>query len=382
MKPVLSITTAARKRNMSRLLALSVVILLTGCGEKKHDTQLAASGPVAVVKGTVIETVKSAAVPETIEVVGTVRARTSAVVSTRIPGTISILRVREGDRVRKGQLLAQLDAQENQANAAVAVAGIDEAQRAVDESLSRKKLADTTFERYQRLFTEQAVTRQEFDIKQSERDLAQQGVARAEARLRQAREGSRAAAAMSDYTRIVSPISGIITSKQADLGATVFPAQPLMTIEDEGSYLLELAIPESVANRIKTGAAVQVSLDSVGAPFAAQIAELVPTADPGSRTFTAKINLSHKGLKSGIFGRGIISLGGTVTGMLVAKKAIIERGSLTSVWALDKDNIARMRLVKTGKTVGDRVEILSGLSDGERIVANGAEKVQEGSKVE
>jgi RND family efflux transporter MFP subunit len=372
----------ALQMKSSLFVTVATLAALSGCGEKKHGEPSAASATVAVVKGAAVETVKSAAVPETVEVVGTVRARTSAVVSTRIPGTISILRVREGDRVRKGQLLAQLDAPENQANAAVAVAGIDEAQRALDEAHSRKKLTDSTFERYQRLFTEQAVTRQEFDVKQSERDLAQQGVARAEARLRQAREGSRAATAISDYTRIVAPIAGVITSKLADLGATVFPAQPLMTIEDQGSYQLELAIPENMAGKIKAGAAVQVSLDSVGTPFSAQIAELVPTADPGSRTFTAKINLNRNGLKSGIFGRGIISLGSSTTGMLVAKKAIVERGSLTSVWALDRDNIARMRLVKTGKTVGERVEILSGLSDGERIVANGTEKVQEGSKVE
>ena len=224
---------------------------------------------------------KSGSVPETQEIVGTVRARTSAVVSTRIPGTVSVLRVREGDRVRKGQLLAQLDAQENQATAAVATAGIDEARRGLDEALSRKRLADTTFERYQRLFNEQAVTRQEFDVKQTERDLAAQGVARAEARLRQAQEGARAAGTMADYTRIIAPISGIITTKQADLGATVFPAQPLMTIEDEGSYQLELAIPETMAATVKPGTPVQVTLDALGSSFAAKIAEIVPSADPG-----------------------------------------------------------------------------------------------------
>ena len=69
--------------------------------------------------------------------------------------------------------------------------------------------------------------------------------------------------------------------------------------------------------------------------------------------------------------------------MLVARKAVVERGALTSVWIVDKENIARMRLVKVGKTVGDRVEILSGLSDGERIVVvGGVEKVSEGAKVE
>ena len=365
---------------------LFVTILLTaavaaGCS-KKHEEVKAETAPVAVVKGVSLETVKSAAVPELLDVVGSVRARTSAVVSTRIPGTVSVLRVREGDRVKKGQLLAQLDAQENQATAAVATAGIDEARRGLDEALSRKKLADTTFDRYQNLLKEQAVSRQEFDVRQTEKDMAAQGVARAEARLKQAQEGAKASNTMSDYTKIIAPISGIIASKQADLGATVFPGQPLMTIEDDGSYQLELALPENVATKVKPGSPLQVTLDAIGSSFAARIAEIVPTADPGSRTFMAKIALNQKGLKSGMFGRGAISLGTTVNGITVPKKAVLDRGALTMVWTVDKDNIARMRIVKVGRETGDRVEILSGLSDGDRVVVSGAEKVTEGAKVE
>jgi RND family efflux transporter MFP subunit len=359
----------------------ALAMALTGCSGKAHEAGNTPAAPAVVVTGITVETAKSGVVPETQEIVGTVRARTSAVVSARIPGTVSVLRVREGDRVRKGQLLAQLDAQENQATAAVATAGTDEARRGLDEAVSRKRLAETTFERYQRLFTEQAVTRQEFDVKQTERDLAAQGVARAEARLRQAQEGARAAGAMADYTRIVAPISGIITTKQADLGATVFPGQPLMTIEDEGSYQLELAVPENIAATVKAGTPVLVTLDALGNSFAAKIAEIVPSADPASRTFTAKISLGQKGLKSGMFGRGTISLGSSVSGMLLTRKAIVERGALTFVWTVDKEYIARMRLVKVGKPVGDRMEILSGLSDGEQVVVSGAEKVSEGVKV-
>ena len=361
---------------------LAAAFMSAGCGEKRHADEKIVAMPAGVVKGVLVETVKVASIPETMEVVGTVRARTSAVVSARIPGTVSIMRVREGDRVRKGQLLAQLDAQENLAAAAGAAAGIDEAGRGLDEALSRKRLADATFERYRKLFNEQAVTRQEFDVKQTERDMASQAVARAEARLQQAREGSRSASAIAAHTRIVAPVSGIITSRQADLGATVFPAQPLMTIEDEESYQLELSVPESIALTVKPGTAVQVTLDALNITFSARISEIVPAADPLSRTFCAKIALGQKGLKSGMFGRGVIGLGTSVSGMLAPRKAIVERGALTAVWVVDKDAVARMRLVKTGKTVGDRVEILSGLSDGERIVVNVVEKVSEGSRVE
>jgi RND family efflux transporter MFP subunit len=366
---------------------LLVTILLTaalstaGCS-KKHEEGKVEIAPVAVIKGASLEVVKLAAVPDLLDVVGSVRARTSALVSTRIPGSISVLRVREGDRVRKGQLLAQLDAQENQATAAVATAAIDEARRGLDEALSRKKLADTTFERYNNLLKEQAVSRQEFDVKQSEKDVAAGGAARAESRLKQAQAGAKAATTVSDYTRIIAPISGIIASKQADLGATVFPGQPLMTIEDDRSYQLELALPENVATKVKPGSPLQVTLDAIGSTFAARIAEIVPTSDPASRTFIAKIALNQKGLKSGMFGRGAVSLGTTTNGITVPKKAVIDHGALTSVWTLDKGNIARMRIVKVGRQSGERVAILSGLSDGDRVVVSGAEKVTEGSRVE
>lgn len=362
-------------------ILLAVALSASGCS-KKHDAGKAETAPAAVATGVSLEVVKLAAVPDLLDAVGSVRARTSAVVSTRIPGSISALSVREGDRVRKGQLLAQLDAQENQATAAVATAAIDEARRGLDEAVSRKKLADTTFDRYNNLLKEQAVSRQEFDVKQSEKDVAAGAVARAESRLKQAQEGAKAAATMSGYTRIIAPISGIITSKQADLGATVFPGQPLMTIEDEGSYQLELALPESMAARVKPGSPLQVTLDAVGGSFTATIADIVPAADPGSRTFIAKIALNQKGLKSGMFGRGSISLGTATSGITVPKQAVVDRGALTSVWTVDKENIARMRLVKSGRETGGRVEILSGLSEGDRVVVSGAEKVSEGARVE
>lgn len=370
-------------RNLARAAAILTILTLSvgGCS-KEHHTEKAAEAPAAVVSGVTIETVKSIAIPELLDVVGTVRARTSAVVSTRIPGTISLLKVREGDRVSKGQLLAQLDARENQATAAAAVAAADEARRGVDEALARKKLADATFERYDNLFKEQAISRQEFDVKSSEKEVAVQGLARADARLRQAQEGSKAAASLSDYTRITAPISGVIASRQADLGATLFPGQPLMTVEDDGSYQLELALPENAAARVKPGTAVQVTLDAVASSFAARIAEVVPTADPASRTFIAKISLTQKGLKSGMFGRGAINAGSTTNGIAVPKKAVIEQGALTSVWSIDKGNIARMRIVKVGRLTGERIEILSGLSDGDRVAVSGVEKITEGARVE
>jgi multidrug efflux pump subunit AcrA (membrane-fusion protein) len=83
-----------------------------------------------------------------------------------------------------------------------------------------------------------------------------------------------------------------------------------------------------------------------------------------------------------MFGRGAILLGSASNGVTAPKKAVVERGAMTFVWIVDKDSIARMRLVKVGKTLGERVEILAGMSDGERLVVSGVEKVIEGARVE
>jgi len=352
--------------------------MVSGCSESHKNVPTA----TPVVNGLTVMAVHLSNLPETLEIVGTVRARTSALVSARIPGTVSVLHVREGDRVRKGQLLGQLESQENVAQATGAVAAIDEARRGIEEAQARRKLADATFGRFQKLYDEQALTRQEFETRQTERDLAHQAVARAESRLRQTQEASRAAGTMADYAKIVAPIAGIIVSKPAGLGATVFPGQPLMTIDDEGSYQLELAIPESHVRAVQAGTTVQVTIDALGSSFGARVAEVVPTSDPASRTFTAKVALSQKGVRSGMFGRGSIALGSVVKGVLVPRTALFERGALTAVWAVGSDEIVRMRLVKAGRLQGDKIEILSGLADGDRIVTAGLEKAVDGARLQ
>lgn len=360
--------------------ALFVMLLLTACNKKAPGAAPGETAPV--LKGAVVETAKAESLEESFEAVGTIRSTTTAIVSPRIPGVIVAMAVKEGSRVKKGETLARLDARENQANAAAAEGAVEDARRALDESKARRTLANSQFNSYQSLFKSGVISRQEFEIKETEKEVAAQGVARAEARFRQAQEQASGAGAFADYTRITAPISGIITTRQADLGATVFPGQPLFTLEDESGYQLELAIPESLSQKVSPGDSVQVSLDAFGSSFSTRIADVVPSADPLSRTFTAKIPLNQKGLKSGMFGRGTIGLGSRSRGIMLPKKALVERGALTSVWVLNSESIAKMRIIKVGKTVGERVEILAGLADGERVLVGGFDGVSEGMKVE
>jgi RND family efflux transporter MFP subunit len=340
-----------------------MLLLASGCS--RHDA--GEKEAHAVVKGVTLEKVRLVSVPERFEVSGTVKAKNSAQLAARIAGTVSGVHVREGDRVGRGSLLMTLDARE-------ALAGAAGAEHAAAEALARKKLADVTYARFSRLFEEQAVTRQELDTRRAERDTADRALSRA-------REQARAASALAGYTRITAPISGVVTAKLVDAGATVFPGMPLMTVEETGRYRLEAAVPESLLGKVAAGMSVPVFLEGDSVGRTGSIAEIVPKVDPVSRTFTLKLDIPSTGARSGRFGRALLPVG-EKQGLLAPKCAVRERGQLTFVWTVDSADIARMRLVKPGAAFGDRVEILSGLSAGERIVVGGMEKVTDGARVE
>lgn len=349
----------------SGVAAMLVAMLACTSGCPDRGSMAKESRPV--VRGLSLETVRPVSVPERFEVSGTVKAGKNAPIAARVSGTVSGVHAKEGDRVRQGSLLMTIHAREVLADAAGA-------EHAAAEALARKKLADVTYERFSRLFEEQAVTRQELDTRRAERDMAERALARA-------REASRAASAVAGYTRITAPISGVVTSKTVDPGATVFPGMPLMTVEEEGRYRLEVAVPESLLGRVVLGASVPVSLDGVADGAVAKVAEIVPKVDPVSRTFLVKLDIPSPGARSGRFGRALLPVG-EKRGILVPKTAVVERGQLTFVWIVDNGNIARMRLVKPGASQGGRVEILAGLSEGERVVTGGTDRVRDGAKVE
>ncbi len=345
------------------IFAALLAVAAGGCSDSAREEQ-----PAQVrVTGLSVERVMLSSVPELFEATGTVKAKNSAQLAARISATVAEVQVREGDLVRRGALLVTLAARES-------TAGASGAAYAVEEALARKRLADVTYERFARLYEEQAVTRQELDTRRAERDMAGQSLARA-------REAARAAAAVAGYTRITAPLDGVVTARMVDPGSTVFPGMPLLTVEEGGQYRLELAVPASLLGKVALGTSLPVSLDGDSRTVTGKVAEIVPTVDPVSRTFTLKLDLPAKGLRSGQFGRAQLRIG-EKQGLLVPQKAVLERGQLTFVWVVDNGNIARMRLVKPGTVIAGRVEILAGLSAGERIVVGGMERVVDGARVE
>ena len=183
------------------------------------------------------------------------------------------------------------------------------------------------------------------------------------------------------FTGVTSPVKGLVTEKKTEAGSMAVPGMPLLTIEEDRGYRLEAMVPESVLKGVRLGQEVGVTIDGATVQEKGRVAEIVPAADPATRTFTVKIDLAGKGLKSGMFGRAGFTTASR-PGLLVPKGAVVERGALTSLWVLDREHVARLRLVKLGKEQEGAVEVASGLSPGESVVVGGTQKVTEGVRVE
>jgi RND family efflux transporter MFP subunit len=390
-----------------------LVIALVGASscQRQQEPQ---KPPTTIVQGVKIETVGPQSVDETYEAVGTVRARTSSVVSSKVMGSIVSMRVREGDFVRAGQVLVEIDSREARIQTQKSGAGLLEMRASLDEidrsikaaessqtaAEAGRRLAASTLRRYQALLERQSISPQEFDEVRAKHEVAdaeaetsgrmlQSLVAKRRmvlARIDQARADVAGSQVMSSFTRIAAPINGIVVSRQADVGYMASPGAPLLTIESGGDYRLEAAVQESQLNRIHLHDQARVQIDALGQQeLAGSVVEIVPASDPASRTYLVKISLAlpagnQQIVRSGLYGKARFTTGQTQA-MTIPRTAVIERGQLTSVYVVDQSGVARMRLVKTGRTYNDRVEVLSGLKDGEQVVVDGVAALTDGSRV-
>ena len=184
------------------------------------------------------------------------------------------------------------------------------------------------------------------------------------------------------FTKIRAPFDGLIIAKLADAGAMAAPGVPLLTLEDPSHFRLEATVDESQIGAVRLGATVPVVIDSLGnQAITGKVVQIVPVADPASRTFTVKVELPANPLiRSGLFGRARFPRGERES-ILVPQAALLHRGQLDAVYVVGKDEIASLRYVTLGKPSASDVEVLSGLESGERIVAQPGERELSGKRI-
>ena len=329
------------------------------------------------------------------EATGTVQARTAAVLSSKLMAYVRQVAVQVGDRVQEGQLLVTLDAQDldtkvrgAEAAEAEVLSAIPEAESGVAYAKANLDLAQSTFQRMQELASKKSISNQEFDeasarlkSAQAAYGMAQGKRTQLDSKRAQVQQEIRGATIMRDYTRIAAPFSGVVTAKSVESGNLAAPGAPLLTVEREGAYRLEASVDESRLPFVKAGQTVDVALESLDRRVTAHVSEIVPSVDAASRAYIVKIDLpAVPNLRSGMFGRAMFALG-TRKVLTIPPQAMVERGQLQSVFVVE-DAVARTRLVTTGERRQTAVEVLSGLSAGEKLVSPVPSGLADGARVE
>ena len=348
------------------LPAFVSIVALSGCGGGA-DGEPVSHQPTVRVQAAV-DVAALSAVPSRLEVTGLAEAWRTVAPGTKLMGRIGRVSVREGDRVKTGQVLAELDSRDlvaavQQAGAALAMAEANDENARVQQ----KRMAD--------LHSRGSVTDKNLEDATAAARVAEAGVKQAGAALA-------AAEVNLDYAVVRSPIDGWVTARRVEAGDMAAPGAPMFQLEDLSRILIVLQVPESDVAGISTGDPVLVRLDVDDAAREARVDRVVPAGNPGSRTYEVQVFLPNPDgrIKSGMFARAVFH-GADRQALTVPAGAVVRRGQLSGLFVVDAGGIARLRWVRIGRPAGDSVEILSGLGAGERFVAAPPAELVDGALV-
>lgn len=327
---------------------------------------------------------------------GTVRGRTTAVLTSKTTGYVRAIHVRAGDVVTAGDVLAELEANDTRATVARTRAGLTqslearaEAEGAVEAARVAAGLAKSTRDRVAALFSSQAVSRQEYDEEEArwQGAVAQENMARARLRavssnIDEAKAALAEIQATLGYSKITAPFSGRIVERRVDPGILASPGTPLLVLADEAQLRVEAAIDESHTSDVKVGDGATVEIDAAPNGLVGTVGEVVPNVDAASRSFLAKIDLpaNAPALRPGMFARVGFTIGAR-SPLVVPTTAVTSFGALDRVFAVEHDS-AKLRMITRGEAVGPWTEVLSGLSENEKVVATVTAGLEDGTRVE
>lgn len=337
---------------------------------------------------------------DAIELPGNIQAVTEAPILARADGYVQRRTVDIGDRVRAGQVLAEIEAPEMdeqilQARAALqqARAGVDQAVANVEKGKSDESLAKVTADRWAALLAKGAVSRQEHDRYQSEytslaastraydQALAMQrsNVAAAEANLARLDK-------VQGYRVVKAPFDGVITQRNVDIGALVNSGNTLLfRIAQTGTLRTYVNVPQATASQVRPGQPARLTLPNLpGREFAGTVARTANALDPGSRTLLVEIHVPNPdgALLPGMYARVDLISGNANAPLRIPSDALIVRGEGTEVAVVREGGTVHLQKIEVGRDYGDRLEVIGGLREGDRIIANPGDVVREGLQVD
>ncbi len=309
-------------------------------------------------------------VEQTVRLPGYLEAPNISVLASEISGLVTELKVREGDRVTRDQPLVQLRTTPLELDLQAAQARLKEAQ-------ARRKLAETSLERYRGLVEGNAISRHELDEARYEFDAWQGRIETLHAEI---------ASIQFDIKRstIRAPFNGVVVSRNTEVGQWSGVGAGLLEVLSMDIQEVHVDVPEKYFNDLKVGVNVNVTFDSVpGREYVTYIRAVIPRADPGARTFPVKLRLRETSVNigAGMLARAAFPLGDTSPGTLVPKDAIVRLGDNTVVFLVN-DGSAVPVPVMVGGAMGLWAVVNGAIAPGDRVITRGNERLQPGQPVQ
>jgi RND family efflux transporter MFP subunit len=306
-------------------------------------------------------------ISETYTTTGTLVADDRVEIASRLMGYIRDIKVREGSTVKAGQLLLTIDPTEIEAQRA-------EAEARVSQARARSTEAKSDLERYKTLFEQKLVAANTYTKSELDNQVAQEELHAALATLDRVK-------VQMQYAEIRSPVSGVVVEKLRRAGDLANPGAVILTVENPSNIVLETYIREDQLRHVQPGDEVTVAVDAVGLRTTGVVTQVVPSGDPATHSYLVKATLRElNGARSGMFARSEFATGTKWT-VLVPDAALVKRADLPGVYIVDRDGIARFRMVRSGRHIDGRTEIIAGLAGGERIVVSADAPVRTGDRV-
>ena len=355
------------KKYIYIITLISTILLITSCASE--DKKVAQdTTPTIHVK---VAKVQLNTNNPFLSVSGKIQATNSADLSTRMMGYVKKVYVNVGDKVKKGQLLVAINNADLQAKKAQIDAGITQAKTAFTN-------AEKNYKRFTNLFASNSITQKEMDDMTANYQMAKAG-------LESAKQMKNEINAQFTYSNITAPFSGVITSKNVENGDMANPGMPLISIETPKKFEVMAMVPETEISNIKKGITVNVLVKSIDKTVKGKVTEISTSAKNTGGQYLVKVDLENTdaNILSGMFTTVQFPISQNLQSamVLIPTAAIVKKGQLSGVYTTSQRNTALLRWLRLGRTYGDKVEVLSGLSASESYIVSADGKLFNGAKI-
>ncbi|MCO5234208.1 MAG: efflux RND transporter periplasmic adaptor subunit [Chitinophagales bacterium] len=350
------------------IMTIALVFVIASCGRENEPVRKEL--PAVSVN---VQQVEGSSTSKYVTASGKIEAENSVNISTRMMGYITSFNVKIGQKVKQGQLLATINSTDLLAKKAQVEASINQATTAYNS-------AKRDYDRYVILFNQKSATQKELDDITTHLEMTK-------ASMEVAKQMRNEVMAQFAYTNITAPLSGVVTGTFAKAGDMANPGMPLMSIENDSKLQAVLMVSESDIANIRQGISVNVNVKSLNKTVNGKVVEVSTSAKNTGGQYIVKVNLDKNdfSILSGMFVNAIFQVEKSNSTqkdiVLLPQEAIVNQGQLQGVYVINENQTAILRWLRLGKSYGEQVEVLSGLSVGEKYIVSADGRLFNGSRV-